>query len=60
MANNAYLNVSGNKLAPGSQLTAAEVQDITLQQLREIWTNYGEIGEIWYRLFVSLSAKTDR
>ena len=56
MANNAYLNVSGNKLAPGSQLTAAEVQDITLQQLREIWTSYSDIGEIWYHLFISLSA----
>jgi alpha-L-fucosidase len=48
VANNAYLNVTGNKLLPGAQLTLAEYQDITLQQLKELWTNYGQIGEIWF------------
>ena len=48
VATNAYLNVSGNKMGAGSQLTLAEYQDITLQQLKELWTNYGQIGEIWF------------
>ena len=43
--NNAYLNVSGNTLLPGAQLTLAEYQQITLLQLEELWSDYGEIGE---------------
>lgn len=48
VANNAYLNVSGNKMAPGSQLTLAEYQQITLLQLEELWSQYGQIGEAWF------------
>ena len=48
VANNAYLNVSGNKMMPGAQLTLAQYQKITLLQLEELWSNYGEIGEAWF------------
>ena len=48
VAENAYLNVSRNTIAAGSQLSLAEYQSITLMQLEQLWSRYGKIGEIWF------------
>ena len=32
----------------GSKVTQAQYDDIVLQQLEELWGNYGSLVEIWY------------
>ena len=52
VSENAYLNVSGNVILNVSgaraQLSLAEYQTLTLLQLEQLWSRYGQIGEIWF------------
>jgi alpha-L-fucosidase len=45
---NGYLNVGNNVVLPGAPVTPDEYEDISLQQLEELWSRYGKIGEIWF------------
>ena len=43
---NSYLGVWGNGVS-GSKISQAQYDDIVLQQLEELWGNYGSLVEIW-------------
>lgn len=50
-----YMNVLGNKvqtqrpLLPGQvNVTQQEFESIAVAQLQEIWTRYGNLGEVWF------------
>ena len=52
---NAYLNVwDPGAVRPGAKpplqavITQAQYADIVLQQLAELWGNYGSLAEIWF------------
>lgn len=53
LTNNFYLNVYGHQVQPGPLLpgqqnvTQAQFESIALQQLTELWTLTGSLGEIW-------------
>jgi alpha-L-fucosidase len=43
------IKVLNNKTQPGQLNITQETYDtIVLQQLREIWSNYGTLDEIWF------------
>ena len=44
---NSYLDV-WNNVAGGAKVTQEQYEDIVLQQLAELWGNYGPIVEIWF------------
>ena len=52
--NNAFLNVVGGKVGaptgiPGQAVvTQAQYYDILLANLRQLWTDYGELAEVWF------------
>jgi len=49
LACNAYLNVDNPGLVrDGDPEKQARYNEIALQQLAELWTNYGEVFEIWF------------
>lgn len=54
LKNNFYLNVQGHNVKPGPTLpgqmpvSQAEFESIALAQVTELWTNYGQLGEIWF------------
>ena len=55
LTNNFFLNVRGHKagyspiLLPGQvNVSQAEFEKIALEQVEELWTNYGALGEIWF------------
>ena len=56
LKDNFYLNVHSKGLVgdnttflPGmEQVTQGEFEDISLAQLRELWTNYGSLSETWF------------
>ena len=55
LTNNFFLNVGNHKAhasstpLPGQQnISQAEFESIALGQVKELWTNYGELGEIWF------------
>ena len=48
VANNAHLNIQNNQPRGGAPLTLTQYEDLVLQMLRELWTNYGPIGEHWF------------
>ncbi len=49
MSTNGYLWVDNPGLVqPGSPITQAEYADIVRRQLTELWTNYGELFEVWF------------
>lgn len=54
VSQNFLLNVDGNKvqntsLLPGQiKVTAEEYASIALSQVTELWSNYGELTEIWF------------
>eukprot|EP00041_Stephanoeca_diplocostata_P026594 m.719691 g.719691 ORF g.719691 m.719691 type:complete len:561 (+) comp23001_c0_seq25:851-2533(+) len=55
VVSNTYLNVQGGVVLdpstaqPGQQVvTQEEYADIVEQQLTELWTNYGDLAEIWF------------
>ena len=54
VVSNEYLNVAGGKVRsdPVSKgqvsITQEQYASIVQQQLTELWTNYGELGEIWF------------
>jgi hypothetical protein len=48
MNGNEFLGVKDNKLLPGSQITLEAYHSLCLQQLREIWGNYGALCEVWF------------
>jgi len=55
LTNNFFLNVGDHKAhasptpLPGQQnVTQTEFETIALGQVKELWTNYGELGEIWF------------
>lgn len=51
--NNAFLNVHngrvGTKWLPGqARLTQDQYSQVLLANLRQLWTNYGELAEVWF------------
>lgn len=52
--NNAFLNLQGGKVGsptgiPGQAvITQAEYYEILLQNLRQLWTDYGPLAEVWF------------
>jgi hypothetical protein len=41
--------VLNNTLKPGQlNVTQATYDNVVLQQVRELWTNYGPLDEIWF------------
>jgi len=53
--NNAFLNVQGGvvgtpaSLVPGqANITQDQYTQILLAQLRQVWTDYGELAEVWF------------
>jgi alpha-L-fucosidase len=45
---NSYLNVwDPGAVRAGSPINQTQYADIVMQQLTELWTNYGDIAEIW-------------
>ena len=54
LTNNFFLNVFGHNVHPPSTLipnqarvTQKEYEDIAIAQMRELWTQFGELTEIW-------------
>ncbi|MDR3268346.1 MAG: alpha-L-fucosidase, partial [Tannerella sp.] len=45
---NGYLHVVNSRVKPGSPVTQEEYNRIVEQQLIELWSNYGELFEIWF------------
>ena len=46
---NAYLGVwDPGRVQPGAKVSQAQWDDILLQQLTELWSNYGDLVELWY------------
>jgi len=44
-----YIKVQNHTLQPGQLNVTQETYDsVVLQQLRELWTNYGTLDEIWF------------
>jgi hypothetical protein len=44
-----YIKVQNRTLKPGQLNVTQETYDsIVLQQLRELWTKYGILNEIWF------------
>eukprot|EP00729_Bicosta_minor_P010054 gene10054-18971_t len=55
VVSNEYLNVGGGIVRPASTATKSQTivtqdqyADIVVQQLTELWTNYGTLTEIWF------------
>eukprot|EP00048_Salpingoeca_helianthica_P015607 m.227635 g.227635 ORF g.227635 m.227635 type:complete len:468 (+) comp17272_c0_seq1:38-1441(+) len=54
LTNNFYLNVAGHYVRPASTLlpgqaavTQQQYEDLAIAQMRELWTQYGDLTEIW-------------
>ncbi len=45
---NGYLHVSEHKLAEDAPVTQEEYNKVVEKQLTELWSNYGELFEIWF------------
>lgn len=44
-----FLQVQNDTLKEGQfNITQSTYDDIVLQQLSELWTNYGQLEEIWF------------
>lgn len=51
VANNAYMDVKNNKFnATGKALvqSAGQYYELVTQQLTELWSNYGDLAEVWF------------
>eukprot|EP01064_Diplonema_japonicum_P023838 TRINITY_DN3427_c0_g1_i1.p1 TRINITY_DN3427_c0_g1~~TRINITY_DN3427_c0_g1_i1.p1 ORF type:complete len:560 (+),score=179.98 TRINITY_DN3427_c0_g1_i1:64-1680(+) len=51
--NNAFLNVVGGKVQPNTipgqaKITQDQYYQILLANLRQLWTNYGPLAEVWF------------
>ena len=52
--NNAFLNLQGGKIGaptgiPGQAvITQTDYENILLANLRQLWTDYGELAEVWF------------
>jgi alpha-L-fucosidase len=51
--NNAFLNVRGGKVgaapvAGQAKITQAQYTQILLANLKQLWTSYGELAEVWF------------
>jgi len=46
---NAYMGVDNpGRVSSGDQVEQARYNDVVLRQLTELWSNYGEVFEIWF------------
>jgi alpha-L-fucosidase len=45
---NGYLHVNAHKLAPDAPITQAEYRKVVETQVKELWSNYGPLFEIWF------------
>jgi alpha-L-fucosidase len=45
---NGYLHVVNSRVQPGAPVTQEEYNRIVEKQLTELWSNYGELFEIWF------------
>lgn len=45
---NGFLHVNNHKLAADAPVTQAEYNKIVETQVKELWTNYGKLFEIWF------------
>ena len=53
LENNAFLNVRNGKVQPNPQpgqakLTQEQYVQVVTQNLRQLWTNYGQLAEVWF------------
>ena len=67
VVSNEYLNVEQGKVRNASTLaqgqvsiTQDEYNDIVVQQLTELWSNYGDLAEIWFDGGFSVPGLQDR
>jgi alpha-L-fucosidase len=45
---NGYLHVDNLKVQPGGPVTQDEYNKIVIKQLTELWSNYGQLFEVWF------------
>lgn len=48
VASNSFYRVKEGRVLPGSPITQEQYNRIVIQQLTELWTNYGPVFEIWF------------